>query len=209
MSSPSNNPVAAPAPAAPEVLKPAPPLAKPAPQPVAAANDTNSFAPLALGGVALAGVLAGAALITRRRKPLADDEALYDEPYTEPQAGAEPEPAFAEESIIPAPLFAAAASDVQEWHEPAELPSGPVPTGKERERLIARMAAAPPNADNPFTSTRSRRKRARILLAAHESRQREAELEPFDFRKFAPFSQTEAVEPVVRHAMVPEKEPLA
>ncbi|MCW1402059.1 hypothetical protein OKA06_06870 [Novosphingobium sp. MW5] len=72
------------------------------------------------------------------------------------------------------------------------MPSGPIPTGGERQALIERMVAAAPDASNPFRSRKTRRKRARILLAAAEHRQRTAATEPFDFRKYESFSQQEA-----------------
>ena len=78
------------------------------------------------------------------------------------------------------------------FSEPARVPAGPVPTGAERQALIERMVAAAPDAANPFHSRKTRRKRARIILASAEHRQRQTATEPFDFRNYAPFSQQEA-----------------
>jgi hypothetical protein len=199
-------------PAPPVVFAPETTFAEPAPLPAPPADD-SPFVPLALGSVVLGGVLlfgaaAGSALIgRRRRKEPADDEALDDGPNTR-AAKPEPAPMPVAETVIPAPLFAATASDAHEWQERVILPAGPLPTGAAREALLARMVAAPPDKDNPFRSAIRRRKRARIVLGAHEARLREAATEPFDFRTFKPFSQTEAAEAGVHYDMPFEKETL-
>lgn len=64
------------------------------------------------------------------------------------------------------------------------MPAGPVPTGAEREALIERMVAAPPDASNPFKSRRYRRRRARINLRHRERLLREAAAQPFDWRTY-------------------------
>ncbi|MFM5908686.1 MAG: hypothetical protein ACKOPO_14050 [Novosphingobium sp.] len=174
-------PMAAPLPADPP---PPAPLAEPP------ADDDGSLTPFALGGLLLGGGMAAAAMAGRRRRrdaPFTPD--LSRRPVTDPAAQAA--------GLLAAPLADGGNADaVQTVRTPAarsvRLPGGPVPTGAERCALIARMVAAPPDAANPFRSRKSRRKRARIMLAAHDHRQRQAATEPFDFRTYRPFSQQEA-----------------
>lgn len=66
------------------------------------------------------------------------------------------------------------------------MPSGPVPNGIERDELLKRMVAAPPDAANPFVSRKRRVQRARILLAERERELRDRSTEPFDWRTYRP-----------------------
>lgn len=76
------------------------------------------------------------------------------------------------------------------------LPTGEIPTGAEREELLRRMVAAPPDEANPFTSPRARRKRAclilqhRVHLQAQGTNQDDG-AKPFDWRTYRP-AQTAA-----------------
>jgi hypothetical protein len=158
------------------------------------------LAALGLGGVALGGAATVAALNRRRRRQyLAVGEATPDDRWesdaVDPVGTAAGTPAAAETFThrvdLPASTLAAAPASDRGWREPFRIPSGPLPTGAERAALIDRMAAARPDHDNPFVSLKRRRKRARMLLAAHELRQRQAATEPFDFRSYHSFTQTE------------------
>lgn len=69
------------------------------------------------------------------------------------------------------------------------MPEGPVPTGEAREELLREMVAASPDEANPFTSHKSRRHRARIILQAREHQLRNDATEPFNFRTYARSSE--------------------
>jgi hypothetical protein len=210
---PATVPDAAPAIAVPPVAADPAPIAA---VPVAPAEeDSGWLIPLALGGIAVGGGIAYAATAGKRRRKIRPlDEPVYRDTRSDaPVAVREPLATSslaatgagadarreANPEVVPAgtPTYAAdgpaGATPVaaRKFSEPARLPTGPVPTGAERQALIERMVAASPDASNPFHSRKTRRKRARILLAAAEHRQRQAATEPFDFRKYAPFSQQE------------------
>jgi len=55
-------------------------------------------------------------------------------------------------------------------------------TADERRELLDRMVASEPDEDNPFTSRKSRMRRARIQLQHREHM--EAQGKPFDFRTY-------------------------
>lgn len=177
-------PVAAPDAAIDPVVPPV--TAAPAPvaeAPIAPAEDNGWLIPLALGGIAVGGGVAYAATAGKRRRKVKPADARRE---TNPEVVPVGRPIYAADG--PAGTTPAAA---RRFSEPARIPAGPVPTGAERQALIERMVAAAPDAANPFHSRKTRRKRARILLAAAELRQRSAATEPFDFRNYAPFSQQE------------------
>lgn len=176
------------------------PVADAAP-PAAPEQDTGWLIPLALGGIALGGGIAYAATSGKRRRKIQPaDPVAYREARNEVRAPVrEPVATSALASTIPATAMPLPDARVEEtptarrtFQEPVRMPSGPIPTGTERQALIERMVAAAPDASNPFHSRKTRRKRARILLAAAEHRQRTAATEPFDFRKYESFSQQEA-----------------
>lgn len=210
-------PDAATDPIAPPVAADAAPVAEVPPAP---AEDNGWLIPLALGGMAVGGGIAYAATAgKRRRKVRSADAPVYREarnearaPVREPLAtsslaatlaGADAR-REANSQVVPVgtPTYAAdgpagtTPAAGRTFREPARVPAGPVPTGAARQALIDRMVAAAPDASNPFTSQKSRRKRARILLASAEHRQRLVATEPFDFRSYAPFNQQEAGRPV-------------
>lgn len=177
--------------------------------PAAPEEDTGWLIPLALGGIAVGGGIAYAATASKRRRKIRPaDPAVYRDTRNEARAPVrtpvrEPVATTALASTVPAAAAATAmampdarANETpaprRTFQEPVRAPSGPIPTGAERQALIERMVAAAPDASNPFHSRKTRRKRARILLAAAEHRQRTAATEPFDFRKYEPFSQQEA-----------------
>jgi hypothetical protein len=127
-----------------------------------------------LGLLAVAG-LGGAALIaarSRRRRPGEEGDAMEGVPVAEaaPLAAAIP--------AVPQPVRSAASP------ERFAMPAGPVPTGAERDALLKRMVAAPPDEANPFVSRKRRGQRARILLAERERELRDRSAEPFDWRTY-------------------------
>jgi hypothetical protein len=166
----------------------------------------------ALVGVGLAGGIGlTMANARRRRELLAVEEAAYGDAVsstTPPEPAAAPAytaPLAAEPVVVaapaerplhqpfasrfaPAPAMAfAPAGAVEAEARPtieALLPAGPVPKGEEREALIARMVAAEPDAENPFTSAKSRRHRARMILSQREGEQRRDATQPFDWRTY-------------------------
>lgn len=134
-------------------------------------------------GLGIAGIMA---MRSRRRRA----EVLYEDAY-EPQAVAE-----APATSIPDEL---ALTRSHELRDPAPaqafaLPAGEVPTGDERQELLDRMVAAAPDSENPFTSAKARRKRARIILQAREHRQ---SAEPFDWRTYRSPTARETTPPLV------------
>lgn len=172
--------------APPVAVDPAPVAAAPA----APAEDNGWLIPLALGGIAAGGGIAYAATAGKRRRNIQPvDGSVYRETRNEARVPVR-EPLAT--SSLAATVAGATPAAARRFSEPARIPAGPVPTGAERQELIERMVTAAPDAANPFTSQKSRRKRARILLAAAEHRQPQAATEPFDFRNFARFSQQEA-----------------
>jgi hypothetical protein len=67
------------------------------------------------------------------------------------------------------------------------MPAGPVPHSRaERDALLEAMVAAPPDAENPFTSRKGRLRRARIILQSLEQEQKEEAIKPFDWRTYNP-----------------------
>lgn len=145
------------------------PLPEPAPLPATATQPTEDgltgVEAGLLGLLAVAG-LGGALIAARsRRRRLVEGEALE----VAPMIAAVPEP----ESVPASP-------------ERFAMPAGPVPTGSERDELLKRMVAAPPDEANPFVSRKRRVHRARILLAERERELRDRSTEPFDWRTYRP-----------------------
>lgn len=167
-------PVPAPAAVLPAATVPAAPVAAPLPEPAPLPATATQPTEDGLTGVeaGLLGLLAvvglgGAALIaarSRRRRPV-EGEPLE----VAPMIAAVPEP----ERVPASP-------------ERFAMPAGPVPTGSERDELLKRMVAAPPDEANPFISRKRRVHRARILLAERERELRDRSTEPFDWRTYRP-----------------------
>lgn len=180
---------AAPAPVVPPAPLPDVPIAA---APDASAAQPASTEPSRVGiAAAVAGLLAalglGAAGIAatrarRRRNATMEDRA----PEVVPIVATPP----AEPARFPEGLRHAAQAPVR-TAEPvarsaASMPDGAVPTGEARQALIDRMVAQAPDAENPFTSIKSRRKRARLILQAREARQAADASQPFDWRTYKP-----------------------
>lgn len=166
---------------------------------VAVPAQSSSELPLAgiaglLAALGIAGI--GVAAMRRRRKEPVYDETPYDdapdgatieplappvqEPYV-PVAVSTPERTAAEPDPRPhAPAAAGAAAVLAA----ARLPQ----SAEERRDLLGRMADAPPDEANPFTSRKGRLRRARIQLQHRERlvAEREGQGSPFDFRTYSP-----------------------
>lgn len=158
---------------------PANPAPAPAPPVQAARTDATDLTMAAGAGLLVLLCLAGAgalALSLRRRRRRMDDGEDYvtAEPVVEEAA---PAPLAQEDPVTPEATTAASAALVGS--------TGPIPTDPdERKALIERMVAAPPDAENPFTTPRGRRRRARLLLNQRESEG--ARTESFDWRTYKP-----------------------
>lgn len=124
------------------------PAATPRPAPTTMPTDTAPFV-AGIGGVALA-----ERSRTETRRAVA---------YTEPEVPAD--------DVRPATRETALAKTHEQGRvAPAPSPwNGQVPTDAEaRHRLVERMVEADPDAANPFTSRKARRRRARLILASHD-----------------------------------------
>ena len=156
----------------------------------AQAVTTNRSAPNGSSNELLFAGLAGALGLgaiglfaaTRRRRPIAtDDNLVAYEPVSDPS---EVEPHRYATLVSPAftPLPA--------WSEPRTplaQQSDSRALNLNRSALIDRMVAAEPDTNNPFTSAKGRRHRARLMLQSMDSqRWDDAELAPgFDWREMA------------------------
>lgn len=198
-----------PAPASqPAPVASAPVVARPA-APVAPSDSTNELsvagAAALLAALAVAGASALAISLRRRRTDdlvaAAETEPapLYMKPSPAPLAQEDP---VTPEGLVPlatvpmAPQATSYASRNQVAASTGEtslsiMGTGPVPVDPdERSALVERMVAAAPDAENPFTTAKARRRRARLLLNRHE---RELGQEkPFDWRTYQPSSQAAA-----------------
>ncbi|MBV1690070.1 hypothetical protein KRR38_20885 [Novosphingobium sp. G106] len=162
---------------------------------------------LAALGIGTAGVLA---LRSRRR----DEEEDYEEAYYEDAHAADPARFYDEPGPMMAPAMAASEPSVLEPElpmpayapaeemaaeatpkaiEPTPHPSVAqrigteelVPDNREdRDALLEQMVSAEPDAENPFTSRKGRMRRARLILQGREHKQKEAEVQPFDWRTY-------------------------
>lgn len=180
--------------------------------PATASNDTVDLttagfaALLAALGVAGAGAIA---MSVRRRRRAGDATIEPVSVVPEPAAAtplAQGDP-VAPEGIIPLvesptsvaqPVVARQTASAGQTSGLALLGGGSVPTDPdERSALVERMVAAPPDADNPFTTAKGRRRRARLLLNRRETEM--GQQKPFDWRTYRP--TTARVEPVTREPM--------
>lgn len=163
----------------------------------APANDSGDnilpiaglLAALGLGGIGL--------LATRRRRRVSDEVApviIPHEPAPVPTARAEsPVPSFAAAPLAAQPVMQQQATQPARtaWQEPRRTAAAPAATRLNREALLDRMVAAEPDANNPFTSGKARRRRARLMLQSMDNnRWDDAELESgFDWREQARATQ--------------------
>ena len=175
---------------------------------VPADNTTGDVLPLA--GLLAALGLGGLALFVarRRRKP---DEVAEVIVAHEPIPVLPPRAAALKPVLTPAPAFMAPAMSLQQfaqpatqdatgtvgqqiarpaWQEPRRAAAAPnlgQSSQLNREALLTRMVAAEPDANNPFTSGKARRRRARLMLQSMDNhRWDDADLaEGFDWREQA------------------------
>ena len=158
----------------------APPVATAEP---ASQDSSNDLLLAGLAGALGLGAI-GLFAATHRRKVVLDEPAVEYEPVSKPVlAVAKPTQRYA---TLAAPAFA----PLKSWSEPRVPQTQPVDSralNLNREALLDRMVAAEPDANNPFTSGKARRKRARLMLQSLDSqRWDDAELEPgFDWREMA------------------------
>jgi hypothetical protein len=120
-----------------------------------------------LGALGLAGV-GGIALLAsrRRRKELAQPASqAVDESAIDSAARSGAEPAAAMPSATPRqPIPPVVQGD------PVPLPARMPTTFAERDALLKRLIAAPPDKANPFTSPRARARRAKLILQSLDRR---------------------------------------
>ena len=92
-----------------------------------------------------------------------------------------------------ATLVSPAFNPLPAWSEPRAPAAQPDSRSLilNRSALIERMVAADPDSNNPFTSSKARRRRARLMLQSMENnRWEDAELSPgFDWRELAQAAQ--------------------
>lgn len=190
----------------PATATPAPATTQPEAAPPVAAAPTpavdGSGRELPVAGIvgllaALGAAGLGIAAMRRRRDDRMTEEAEYEAEPLELRDVAEPIP-----SVAPAAPVAAPAGFVTTMDRSAARPtsygaaantagailaSSPMPqTADERRDLLERMVAAEPDEDNPFTSHKSRMRRARIQLAHREQAGDAAPVQGrnFDFRDY-------------------------
>jgi len=158
-------------------------------------NDASNVLPIAgllaalgLGGIALFAVR------RRRRQPDEVEPAMVAEepiPVVPPRAAQIPAPAFTPARAFTAPVMTLQQSTQQTrpmWQEPRRAATAPVSAqANNRQALLERMVAAEPDANNPFTSAKARRRRARLMLQSmDDQRWDNTELSPgFDWREQA------------------------
>lgn len=108
-------------------------------------------------GVGASILVLGVAVITlrRRRRPYEEDVDFVP-PVIVPPARAEGRPPMAARMVAMQPPVMPRPAGVM----PTVAPAG----AREREALIERMVAAAPDASNPFTSRKARRRRARLIM---------------------------------------------
>ena len=149
----------------------------------ASPDNSNDLLLAGLAGALGLGAI-GLFAATRRRRVSPDDTVVEYEPVSE---AAEP---VAEAPQRNATLAAPTFSPLAAWSEPRvpqAQPSDRSALNFNRAALIDRMVAAEPDANNPFTTNKARRHRARLMLQSMESdRWDDAELAPgFDWREMA------------------------
>ena len=195
-------------PAAPETVASAPATAEPEAAPLPLAVAASPAPPLAdatspvqpeegpspaLGLLALSALFGAGALALRRRRINAQNPPLdFQRPVV---VGSQREPVSGNPAA--ANLLAGSATLDRRSTGVAEatlvdmparsaamIPPGPLPRGEELTALFDRMVMAAPDADNPFTTGKRRRKQVRILMRKHDNAARVADAEPFDFRTY-------------------------
>lgn len=170
--------------AVPEAAVPAKPAAaSPGPSPDANTIDLTMAGVaglLAAFGVAGMGAVA-ISLRRQRRRPDAHDTEEMPTDLADPNPAGLP-PFVPERRVLPRIARGSGGA----------APGGGVVPGDpgERDALIERMVAAPPDADNPFTTAKGRRRRARLLLAKRQSEMERTDGSDWRRRTLAPETAT-------------------
>lgn len=152
-------------------------------------SGTSDIWPLA--GLLAALGLGGIALFATRRRHRAGDERTPEIVAYEPAAVVTPRmaPTPAIASAAPAMALQRSSQDSRStWQEPRRTTAiGTAATVDNRQALLDRMVAAEPDANNPFTSAKARRRRTRLMLQSmDDQRWDDTELESgFDWREQA------------------------
>lgn len=150
-------PVAAVAPPAPAPAADAPPVATVDDLAVANGDATPEWA-LPVGAAATFLVLGGIGLaMTRRRRAYEADVDFVPPVTSRPPA----RPLAETRAALPAPRMVPMVPTAPAL---AMTPIAPMASTSEREALVERIVASPPDAANPFTSRKARRRRARIMV---------------------------------------------
>lgn len=150
-------PAAAVAPPAPAPAADAPPVATVDDLAVANGDATPEWA-LPVGAAATFLVLGGIGLaMTRRRRAYEADVDFVPPVTSRPPA----RPLAETRAALPAPRMVPMVPTAPAL---AMTPIAPMASTSEREALVERIVASPPDAANPFTSRKARRRRARIMV---------------------------------------------
>lgn len=150
-------PAAAVAPPAPAPAADAPPVATVDDLAVANGDATPEWA-LPVGAAVTLLVLGGIGLaMTRRRRAYEADVDFVPPVTSRPPA----RPLAETRAALPAPRMVPMVPTAPAL---AMTPIAPMASTSEREALVERIVASPPDAANPFTSRKARRRRARIMV---------------------------------------------
>jgi hypothetical protein len=156
---PASTPVPETAPPAAEPLAASPAETSPAQtSPAADNNRTSDDWAVPVGAAATLLVVGGAVIAMRRRRRPYEEDVDFVPPVINRPVG-RPERRVGEGAVPPSPS------------QPAfGLAPARIATPTEREALIERIVASPPDAANPFTSRKARRRRARIMVQSMAAR---------------------------------------
>jgi len=142
-------------------------------------NSSETEWEIGLAALVGIGVIGGigmmAANVRRRRDVEVSEQAAFEDAT------------LAQEAIAPQwPTMVQPAAPVQaaEPMRSFTMPAGPVPNGDAREALIADMVAAEPDEENPFSTRKARRRRARTILTQRELDLGREATRPFDWRTY-------------------------
>lgn len=124
-------------------------------------QSTSDWA-LPVAGAATLIVLGGVGLALSRRRRVYEEDADFVPPVaSRPVAAPQPEARVV-------PVAPAVAPSAPVASAPA-LRTGSLATASDRQALIERIVASPPDEANPFTSVKARRRRARIMVQSMQA----------------------------------------
>lgn len=193
----------APIPAPPLAAEPAAADARPAVAENSPAGDPGTGFGVEASLAALLGAVGfiGAALLMRSRRRRKSDRADAAYEALPPASSSAMRPVKVEPAEVSDPTPVSYAfydtkaplepGDGQRRMAPPVIVEGEVPTGDAREELLRRMVEAEPDASNPFTSRKARRRRARLILQSREQGEAAPHdgKEPFDWRSYRSSAQ--------------------